>query len=180
VYIATLSTSKWDRWREDWVIMQADSHDRLELPTAVPTARHSDWEKVLDLQRAYDPMLQRIQFLAKKGLTLMTVLHDFLSKCISPLQKRTRPVWLYTRENDPTRLERGPGTDLEPRVLDTMLSKLITDPSSIGFITPPAHCMPIYVDQVARSLLLKVMPMLDNIDIAPRQRDDCNTHFSQE
>jgi hypothetical protein len=75
---------------------------------------------------------------------------------------------LYTGENDATRLEHGPGTDLEPGVLDTMLSKLSTDPSCIGFITPPAHCMPICMDRAARSLLLKAMPTLDDIDIAVR------------
>jgi hypothetical protein len=25
---------KWDRWRDDWVIMHANAHDRLELLTA--------------------------------------------------------------------------------------------------------------------------------------------------
>jgi hypothetical protein len=88
-------------------------------------------------------MLQRIQFLIENGLTSMIVLHDFLSKRIAPLQERARLVWLYTRENDATRLEHGPRTDLEPGVLDTMLSKLSTNPSSIGFITSPVHCMPI-------------------------------------
>jgi hypothetical protein len=63
-------------------------------------------------------------------------------------------------------LECGLGTNLEPLVLDTMLSKLSTDPSSIGFITPPMHCMPICMNQAARLLLLMAMPTLDDIDIA--------------
>jgi hypothetical protein len=65
-------------------------------------------------------------------------------------------------------LERGRGTDLELGVLETMLSKLSTDLSSIDFITPLAHCLPIWMDQAARSLLLKAMPMLDDISIAMR------------
>jgi hypothetical protein len=65
-------------------------------------------------------------------------------------------------------LERGRGTDLELGVLETMLSKLSTDISSIDFITPLAHCLPIWMDQAARSLLLKAMPMLDDISIAMR------------
>jgi hypothetical protein len=32
-YITTLNPGKWDRWREDWVIVHAKFHDRLELPT---------------------------------------------------------------------------------------------------------------------------------------------------
>jgi hypothetical protein len=65
-------------------------------------------------------------------------------------------------------LECGRGTDLELGVLETMLSKLSTDISSIDFITPLAHCLPIWMDQAARSLLLKAMPMLDDISIAMR------------
>jgi hypothetical protein len=168
VYITALSPDKWDHWREDWVIMQADAHDRLVLSTMTPMARCFDWEKIPHLQWAYTPMLERIQFLAEKGLMSMIVLHDFLSKHITPLQERVRPVWLYTGGNDATRLERGPGMDLEPGVLETMLSKLSTNPSSIDFITPPAHCMPICMNQAARSLLLKVMPLLDDINIAAR------------
>jgi hypothetical protein len=36
VYIATLTPGKWDSWRDDLVIMQAEVYDRLVLPTAVP------------------------------------------------------------------------------------------------------------------------------------------------
>jgi hypothetical protein len=60
VYITALSPSKWDRWRDYWVIMQAQVHDWLELPTATPTGSRNGWEKVLDLQRAYRPVLKRI------------------------------------------------------------------------------------------------------------------------
>jgi hypothetical protein len=31
VYITALTLGKWDRWMDDWVIMQAEVHDRLEL-----------------------------------------------------------------------------------------------------------------------------------------------------
>jgi hypothetical protein len=154
------------------VIVQVDVHDRLELPTMAPTGHRFDYVNVPDLQRPYNPVLERIQFLAEKGLTSILVLHDFLSKCIAPFQERARPVWLYTRENDATWLEQGRGTNLVPGVLETTLSKLSTDPSSIGFITPPVHCMPICTDQATRSLLLKVMPTLDDIDIATRRRGD--------
>jgi hypothetical protein len=64
--------------------MQGEVHDRLVLPTAAPSNR-SRWEKVPDLQSEYHPMKRRIWFLAKKGLTSMMVLHDFVSKHIAPL-----------------------------------------------------------------------------------------------
>jgi hypothetical protein len=66
------------------MIVQSEFHDRLELSTRTPKDKRNLWEKVLDLQRAYDPMLERIKFLAGKGLTLMMVLFDFLSQCIAP------------------------------------------------------------------------------------------------
>jgi hypothetical protein len=65
--------------------MQAEVHDQLELPTAAPTGSRTDWEEAPDMQRAYNPVVQRIQFLAEKGLMSMMVLHDFLSKRITPL-----------------------------------------------------------------------------------------------
>jgi hypothetical protein len=34
-YIAPVSPGRWERWREDWVLMQADAHDRLVIPAAV-------------------------------------------------------------------------------------------------------------------------------------------------
>jgi hypothetical protein len=89
-------------------------------------------------------------------------------------------MWLYAGENDAMRLERGHGTNLESEVLETMLSKMTIDPCSISFMTPPAHCMPICMDQAARSLLLKVMPMMDDIDITSWQRGNqsCGVHTS--
>jgi hypothetical protein len=42
VCIAALSLGKWDCWKEDWVIMQADAHDRLVLPTMAPMAHRFD------------------------------------------------------------------------------------------------------------------------------------------
>jgi hypothetical protein len=35
-YISAFSSSKWEDWREGWVIAKADPHDRLELPTEGP------------------------------------------------------------------------------------------------------------------------------------------------
>jgi hypothetical protein len=128
------------------MIVQAGIHDRLGMSTTASMGRRSDWEKVLDLQQAYNPVLERIQFLAEKGLTSLMVMRDFLSKRITPLQERARTAWLYTRENDATRLEPSHGMDLETGVLETMLLKLSTDPSSIDFVTPPVHYMPICTD----------------------------------
>jgi hypothetical protein len=63
----------------------AEVPDLLELLTTAPLGSCSGWEKVPDLQRAYRPMLKRIQFLAEKGLMSMMVLFIFLLRCIAPL-----------------------------------------------------------------------------------------------
>jgi hypothetical protein len=89
---------------------------------------------------------------------------------------------MYTGENDAMRLEHGDGLDLDPTVLTGMLSKLSINPSSADFINPsppPAWCMPLCLDQATRSLPLKELPTLDDIDITSRQKSDqsCGMHI---
>jgi hypothetical protein len=83
-------------------------------------------------------MVKRIKFLVEKRLTSMMVLFDFLSRRIAPLRQHARVAWLYTGEDDASRLERDRGTDLDLKV-----------PPS------PPSCMPIFLDQTTRSKLLK-------------------------
>jgi hypothetical protein len=56
--------------------------------------------------------------------------------------------------------------DLDRKVLEAMLMKLSIDANSDDFINPPPLCKPIFLDQVVRSLRLKQMPTLDDIDVA--------------
>jgi hypothetical protein len=92
-YIAPVSPGRWERWREDWALVQADVHDRLALPVGGPTLDRTEWGKDLALEPGFDPVLDRIQYLAKNGLTSLVVLHDFLSKRLAPLQDRShRPA----------------------------------------------------------------------------------------
>jgi hypothetical protein len=111
-YIAPVSLGRWERWREDWVLMQEDAHDRLVIPIAAPTLNRAEWGKDPGLESGFDPVLDRIQYLVESGLTSPMVLHDFLSRRLAPLQDRaTRPAWMYTGVNDIMRLERGQGQD---------------------------------------------------------------------
>jgi hypothetical protein len=100
----------------------------------------------------------------------MMVLHDYLSKRIALLQERVHLAWMYTRVNDTTRLEHSDTSDSDAGALAMTLLKLSPDLSSEGFTTHPEHCLLICMNQDARSLLLKAMPTLNNIDIATRQR----------
>jgi hypothetical protein len=102
----------------------------------------------------------------------MMVLHDYVSKRIMPLQERPRPVWLYTGVNDVTRLEQENGSVLGEEALTLVMGKLRLDPSSHDFVTPPASCQPLCMDQAMRTLLLVVLPSMDDVGIAPTHRGD--------
>jgi hypothetical protein len=88
-YITPVSPCRWEWWREDWALVQANVHDRLALPVGSPTLDHTEWGKDPSLEPSFDPVLDRIQYLAENGLTSLMVLHDFLSKRLVPLQDRS-------------------------------------------------------------------------------------------
>jgi hypothetical protein len=98
------------------------------IPAAAPTLDRAEWGKDPGLESRFDPVLDRIQYLAESGLTSLMVLHDFLSRRLAPLQDRaTCPAWMYTGVNDIMRLERGPGSSLDAELLVTCLKALTTD-----------------------------------------------------
>jgi hypothetical protein len=61
-------------------LVQADAHARLMLPVAAPTLDRTEWVKDLGLESRFDPVLDRIRYLAENSLTSLMVLHNFLSK----------------------------------------------------------------------------------------------------
>jgi hypothetical protein len=89
------------------------------LLTESPMAKHNDWEEVPKLHRAYEPVIKMIKHLTSHGFTTVMVLHDFLSRRITPLQDHAHPTWLYTREGNTTWLEHGHDSDLAPDMLGT-------------------------------------------------------------
>jgi hypothetical protein len=144
---------------------QTDAHERLTLSIAAPTAPHIDWEQDPDLEPGFNSVLGRIQILAESGLTSMMVLHDYVSNRITPLLERTYLAWLYTGVNDD-------GSTLGEEALTLVMGKLSPNPSSHHFITPPASCQPLCMDQAVRTLLLVVMTSMDDIGIALIQMGD--------
>jgi hypothetical protein len=154
------------------VVVRSDVHDRLALLTESLTAKRNAWEEAPKLHVAYGPVIERIKHLTSHGLSVMMVLHDFLSRCITPLQDRAHLTWMYTGEGDTTQLERGRNSDLDPDVLGVLLGRLSPNPSSVDFITPPAVCAPMCLDQAMRMRLMRELPTLDDINIVARQRGD--------
>jgi hypothetical protein len=127
-YIAPVSPARWERWREDWALVQADAHDHLALPVGAPTLDRTEWVKDPGLELGFNPVLDRIQHLAENGLTSLMVLHNFLSRCLAPLQDQpSRPAWMYNGVNDIMRLERGPGSSLNEALLAACLKASMVD-----------------------------------------------------
>jgi hypothetical protein len=99
--------------------------------------------------------------------------HDFLSKHLAPLQDRShRPTWMYTGVNDIMWLDHDLGSSLGDALLAVSLKALTMDQPSAELVTPAVAREPICVNQMARTTLLAIMPMLDDVDIAPVQRGD--------
>jgi hypothetical protein len=153
--------------------VQADVHDRLALLVGGSTLDRTEWGKDPSLEPGFDPVLDQIQYLVEDDLTSLMVLHDFLSKRLTPLQDRShRPAWMYTGVNDIMRLDCGPRSSLGDTLLVASLKVLTTDQPSAKLMMPAAGCLPLCVNQVARTALLPIMPTLDDVDIALVQRGD--------
>jgi hypothetical protein len=91
-----------------------DIHGRLALPVGGLTLDRTERGKDPSLELGFDPVLDRIQYLAENGLTSLMVRHDFLSKRLAPLLDRShRPTWMYTGVNDIMWLDCGPGSRLD-------------------------------------------------------------------
>jgi hypothetical protein len=149
----------------------ADVHDRLALPVGGPTLDRTEWGKDPGLEPGFDPMMDRIQYLAENGLTSLMVLHDFLTKRLMRLQDRShRTAWMYTGVNDIMRLDRGPGSSLGDTLLATSLKAVTMDQPSAKLVMPAAGYEPLCANQAARTAWLAIMPTLDNVNIAPVQR----------
>jgi hypothetical protein len=154
------------------VIVRSDIHDRLALPTESSMIKRNTWEETPKLHVAFEPMIERIKHLTSHNLLAMMLLHDFLSRHITPLQDCAHQAWMYTGEGDATRLECDCDSDLDPDVLGALLARLSPDPSSADFITPPMVCAPMCSNHVMQMRLLRELPTLDDIDITMWRRGD--------
>jgi hypothetical protein len=98
-YIAALSPDRWERWREDWVLVQIDAHEQLMLPSTMPMAPCVHWEQDLGLEPVFNPVLGRIRIPTEEGLTSMMVLHDCVEAHHAPLGAYSSDVALQRGEH---------------------------------------------------------------------------------
>jgi hypothetical protein len=174
-YIAAFSSSKWEDWREGWVIAAVEPHDRLELPTEGPQSDRSTWKSRPTIPAELDPVLYRIKKLARSGLTSMMVLGDFLKRRIAPLQQRSRMAYVYTGLNDCCRIARGPGGDFTRAELEAAIRAMTGEVFVPESLVLPSGVKALCEDQALRSSVLASMPTLDEGGLAVRQlRGDPN------
>jgi hypothetical protein len=174
-YIAAFSSSKWEDWREGWVIVADEPHDRLELPSGAPQSDRNTWKVRPTIPAELDPVLNRIKKLARSGLTSMMVLGDFLKRRIAPLQQRTRMAYVYTGLNDCCRIARGPGGDFTRAELEAAVRAMTGEVFIPESLVLPSGVKPLCEDQALRSSVLASMPTLDEGGLAVRQlRGDPN------
>jgi hypothetical protein len=168
-YTSAFSSSKWEDWREGWVIAEADPHDRLELPTEGPQSDRSTWKAKPTILAELDPVLNRIKKLARSGLTSTMVLGDFLKRRIAPLQQRSRMAYMYTGLNDCCRIARRPGGDFTRAELEATLRRMTGEAFSPVSLVLPSGVKALCEDQALWSSVLASMPTLDEGGLAVRQ-----------
>jgi hypothetical protein len=142
------------------VVIRATVHDCLVLPIEPPTAKNTTCKETPAPHVAYGPLIERTKHPMSHDLSVMMVIQDFMSRCITPSQGRALPAWMYIIEGNTTWLECGCDSSLYSDMLGALMPWLSPDPSLANFITPPVMWM----------LLLRVLPTLDDIDIIVRQR----------
>jgi hypothetical protein len=168
-YIDAFSSSKWEDWREGWVIAAVDPHDHLELPTEGPQSDRSTWKARPTIPAELDPVLYRIKKLARSSLTSMMVLGDFLKRRIAPLQQRSRMAYVYTGLNDCCRIARGPGGDFTRAELEAAVRAMTGEVFIPESLFLPSGVKALCEDQALRSSVLASMPTLDEGGLAVRQ-----------
>jgi hypothetical protein len=168
-YIAAFSSSKWEDWREGWVITEADPHDRLELPTDEPQSDRNTWKAKPMIPKELGPVLDRVKNLQRSGLTSLMVLGDFLKRRIAPLQQRSRMAYMYIGLNDCSRIVRGPGSEFTRAELEAALRAMTGEAFSPESLVLPSGVKALCEDRALRSSVLASMPTLDKGGLAVRQ-----------
>jgi hypothetical protein len=176
VYIPTLGGTRWENWRNNWVIASAEANDRLVLPSDGPALDCKLWRTKPSLAPEFLPVLDMIKGLATGGLTSMHVVGNLLKRQIAPLQRRPRLCCWFTGANDIGRIQRGPGTDLswdELAVLVGGISRETFVPESLILpLSIPTLCD----DLGLRTVILATLPTLDESGVAVRQTGGRDPH----
>jgi hypothetical protein len=165
-YISAFSSAKWEGWRNDRVITRTDASNRLELPSEAPVTDRDKWKAKPTLSKELKLVLDRVTELARRGLTQMMVLGDFLQRRIAPLQQRSRLAYMYTGTNDCSRLQRGVGTELTEDEFGPLLRGVTGESYDPAQLVLPRGIVPLCDDQKLRQAVQASLPTLDDAGLA--------------
>jgi hypothetical protein len=168
-YISAFSSTKWEDWRNDWVIAKTDANYRLELPTEGPLLERSCWKARPSLPAELDPVLEWVKTLARGGLTSMMVLGDFLRRRIAPLQQRSRMACMFTGVNDCSTIVCGAGSDLSGAELEVLIRAMISEAYVSESLVLLRGIKALCEDQAMRTAVLASLPTLNEGGLAVRQ-----------
>ena len=105
------------------------------------------------------PVLNRIEYLRRAGLTSLMVVIDFLRRRLAPLRECVRPAWKYTGSHDVTRTCIGDGGNLDEGALAVLL-KVITGIEDLTRAVLPCEDLALCSDP-GRTTLQESMPVFD-------------------
>jgi hypothetical protein len=176
VYIPTFGSARWENWRNDWVIASAEANDCLVLPSDGPALDRKLWRTKPSLAPEFLPVLDRIKGLATGGLTLMHVVGDLLKRRIKPLQRRSRLCCWFTGPNDIGRIQHGPGTDLSWDDLAVLVGGITRETFVPESLILPQNIPALCDDPGLRTVILAMLPTLDESGVAVRQTGDRDPH----
>jgi hypothetical protein len=174
--IASLGGTRWENWRNDWVIASAEVNDRLALPSDGPRLNRKQWRVKPCLVPEFGPVLDRIKEMAVGGLTSMHVLGDFRKHRVMALQGRSRLCCWFTGPSDIGRIQRGPGTDLSWEQLEILVKEITGEAFIPETLIPPQGISPLCDNPGLRSAVLARLPTLDESGVAIRQTDGRDPH----
>jgi len=121
----TRVTKKVDDFRQRWLIVDAKTENSFfDVPEA-PPLKNSSWSKVSLQSPKVADLEARMKLLREAGLTGQMVVEDFVKRRIAPLQRHTKPMWMYSGPSDPMRLHCN---DHRPAVVATIMGTLFINP----------------------------------------------------
>lgn len=94
----------------------------MAIPT-VPAVKTSGWKHKKLISAQLRPVQEELRELRAARLTVVVVAKEFIRCCITPLQKRSRPVWEITEAEDRIRLSKE---NLHAEAVTEALKALLT------------------------------------------------------
>jgi hypothetical protein len=121
----TRVTKKVDDFRQRWFLVDAKTQNSFfDVPEA-PPLKNSNWSSATLQSPKIADLVARMKLVRDAGLTGQMVAEDFVRRRIAPLQKHTKPMWMYSGPADAMRLHCSSHL---PEVVASIMGILFTAP----------------------------------------------------